>query len=229
MYEVLLFELEGVLVETGPARRAALLRSLADDGLAVSAEQYEDACAGFPVHEAAVAAVAAAGQVADPTGLELIALRAERYFAASVGQGVSLAPGARDFVERAAARARLGVVTRASRREADMLLRLAGWEGTFEMVVTADDAHARKPSPDPYEVALHRLARRRLSRPARILALEDGHAGILSACAVRIGCVAVGRIPVHHAVTADAYVPSLEGHTVESLGELVERGREYAR
>ena len=46
---------------------------------------------------------------------------------------------------------------------------------------------------------------------------------------MRLGCVAVGRVPVHHAVKADAYVPSLEGHTVESLGELVERGREFAR
>lgn len=229
MYEVLLFELEGVLADTGPARRDALLRSLADEGLTITAEQYEDACAGFPVREAAVAAVAMAGKSLDATGLDLLSLRAERYFAGTIGKGVSLTPGAREFIERAAPRVRLGIVTRASRRDAEYLLGLAGWEGTFETVITCDDAHTQKPSADPYEVALDRLARRRHSRPARILALEDGPAGILSARAVKIRCVAVGRVPPHHAVKADAYVPSLEGHTVDSLGDLVERGREHVR
>jgi len=226
MYEVLLFELEGVLADTGAARRDALMRSLADDGLAIDREQYEDACAGFPVREAAQAAVALAGRHLDATGIDLVALRAERYFAETIGRGVSLAPGVGDFIEHAAARVRLGIVTRASRRDAGFVLGLAGWDGVFEVVVTSDDAHTQKPSADPYEIALDRLARRRLSRPSSILALEDGPAGILSARAVKIRCVAVGKVPAHHAVTADAYVPSLEGHTVESLANLVERGQE---
>lgn len=229
MYDVLLFELEGVLAETGDARREALLRSLADEGLTITAEQYADACAGFPVREAAAAAVAAGRAQRDETALDLIALRAERYFAASIANGVSLAPGAGEFIARAQGRARLGLVTRASRRDVEFILGLAGWEAAFETVVTCDDAHTQKPSADPYEVALDRLSRRRSVRPLGILALEDGPAGILAAHAVKIRCVAVGEVAAHHAVNADAYAPSLEGHTVESLAELVQRGREQVR
>jgi HAD superfamily hydrolase (TIGR01509 family) len=229
MYEALLFELEGVLAETGPARRDALLRSLADDGLRLDAEQYDDACAGFPVREAAAAAVGVCDEIRDETALDLIALRAERYFAAAVAKGVSLAPGAREFVERAAGHTRLGIVTRASRRDAEVILGLAGWDGTFETVVTCDDVHTQKPSADPYEMALDRLARRKAVGPLSILALEDGPAGILAAQKVKMRCVAVGSVSAHHAVNADAYAPSLAGHTVESLFELVQRGQERVR
>lgn len=229
MYEVLLFELEGVLAETGPARRDALLRSLADDGLTLDPERYDDACAGFPVREAAAAAVAATRAARDETALDLIALRAERYFASAIAKGVSLSPGAGAFVEHAGTRARLGLVTRASRRDVEFILGLAGWDGAFETVITCDDAHTQKPSADPYEVALDRLARRRAVRPHDILALEDGSAGILAAHAVKIGCVAVGDVSPHHAVNADAYAPTLEGHTIESLAVLVQSGRERVR
>ena len=50
----------------------------------------------------------------------------------------------------------------------------------------------------------------------------------MSAHAVRLRCIAVGEIPVYHAVHADAYIPSLEGHTLASLYELVSRGDAWA-
>jgi hypothetical protein len=106
-------------------------------------------------------------------------LRAERAFAEQVGKGLTLAPGARAFVEHAHGRARLAVVTRASRREVEFVLQLAGLASAFECVVSADDAPAPPPSPARHEAALARLARR---RPApRALALEDS----LPACARR--------------------------------------------
>ena len=229
MFEAVLCEFEGILVDTGPVRRAALLRSLRDDGIRLTEEQYADACAGFPVHEAAQAALALSGATHDPTALDLIALRAERYFAEAVGKGVSLAPGAPEFVADAGGRTRLGIVTRASRREVEFVLGLAGWEAAFEVIVTRDDVHTPKPSAETYEVALDRLARRRSVRPTHLLAMEDGPAGILAAHRVKIACVAVGEVPAHHAVDAEAYVPSLEGQTLETLYEMIVRGKERVR
>ncbi|NUQ20266.1 MAG: hypothetical protein HOQ09_04825, partial [Gemmatimonadaceae bacterium] len=75
-----LMELEGVIVETYEARRTALLRALADDGISITALDYDDVAHGLPVRGAVRAAIAAAGEFMDDTGMELVALRAERYF-----------------------------------------------------------------------------------------------------------------------------------------------------
>ena len=228
MFEVVLFELEGVLAETGSLRRDALVRSLAEDGVVISPEEYDAVCAGFPVRQGALTAVAVRSMPRDDTAIDLITLRAERYFAEGAGRGLSLVRGAHEFLEDAAGRARLGIVTRASRREVDLLLSMAGLDATFEVVITAEDVTSPKPSPESYERALERLSRKRVPRPASTLALEDGPLGIMSAHAVRLRCIAVGEIPVYHAVHADAYIPSLEGHSVASLYELVSRGDAWA-
>jgi HAD superfamily hydrolase (TIGR01509 family) len=229
MFDVVLFEFEGVLADTHDARRRALLRSLADDGVTLDDDDFDECCVGFPVREGAVAGLARAGAARDDVAIDLVALRAERYFAEDLGKGISLAPGARALIEDAAGRARLGIVTRALRREVEFVLSLASLENSFDVIVTADDVSSPKPSPEPYERALARLVRRRVSRPPQMLALEDSTAGILSARAVKMAVIAVGDIPVYHAVQAHACIPSLEGHTLDSLGALVARGEERVR
>ena len=228
MFDVVLLELEGVLAETRALRRSALVRSLAEDGVMISPAEYDAVCYGFPVRQGALTAVAVRSLPRDETAIDIITHRAEKYFADEATHGLALVRGAREFVEEASAVARLGIVTRASRREVELLLAMAGLDTTFEVVITADDVTSPKPSPEAYERALERLARRRLSRAAQTLTLEDGPLGIMSAHAVRLRCVAVGAIPTYHAVNADAYIASLEGHTVESLSALVTRGVEWA-
>ena len=228
MVDVVLMELEGVLAETQPLRRDALVRSLAEDGVAISDAEYDAVCAGFPVRQGALTAVAVRSMPRDETAIDLITHRAERYFAESAAQGLSLVPGARTFVEESAAVARLGIVTRANRREVELLLGMAGLDTAFEVMITADDVSSPKPSPVPYERAIERLAKKRVSRPALTIALEDGPLGIMSAHAVRMRCVAVGAMPVNHPVRADAYVPSLQGQSPATLDALATRGTEWA-
>lgn len=227
MFDVVLLEIEGVLADTRALRRDALVRSLAEDDVVISPAEYDAVCAGFPVRQGALTAIAVRSLPRDDTAIDLIAHRAERYFAEAIGKGISLLPGSLQFVQRTADTARLGVVTRATRREVDMLVTMAGLDTTFDVVITTDDVSSPKPSPEPYERAIERLNKRRPTRPPRVLALEDGPLGIMAAHAVRMRCVGVGDIPAYHAVEADAYVPSLEGHTVESLAGLVLRGEEW--
>jgi HAD superfamily hydrolase (TIGR01509 family) len=218
--DTVLLEFEGVLADTHPLRRDALTRSLADDGVALSAAAYDARCAGFPVREAALAALAGRrpGEPRfDDTAIDLVALRAERYFAERVEGGVSLAVGARALLDDLAGRVRLGIVTRAGRREVEFVLGLASLDALFECVVAAEDVRSPKPSPEGYQHAFERLARRRPAVPAATLALEDAPPGIIAAHAVRLRCVAVGTTPAFHAVEAEAYLPSLAGQSLASL------------
>lgn len=160
MLRVVLCELEGVLADTAALRRHALRDAFAAEGIAVG-DALLPASDGMPVAAAVRDRATRAGQRAlDETSLDLLTMRAERAFADSLAGGISLTPGALPFVERAAAGTRLAIVTRARRREAEFILRLAGLEGAFEWVLAQEDAPRPKPDPDAYLRALARLARR---------------------------------------------------------------------
>lgn len=214
--DVVLMELEGVLADTAALRRAALRRSLAEDGATLD-DDAACLCDARATRDAVELAARLTGAALDDTALDLAALRAERRFAASLGEGVVLVPGARELVERLAGRVRLGVVTRLARADADRVLALAGLEWAFELVVAAEDADA-KPSPAAYVLALARLARRR-PLGAAVLALEDGAAGIAAATAAGVRCVVIGDVPAHEAMRADGALRSLDGATLERLAE----------
>jgi HAD superfamily hydrolase (TIGR01509 family) len=159
---------------------------------------------------------------------DLITLRAERAFAARLAMGgAAMRDGARTFLERTAGRTRLAAVTRARRDDAEAMLRLAGVTDLFTVVATADDVFDPKPSPASYALALDRLGKQRGTSiaPNAALAVEDGAAGCRAAHAARLRCVAVGPLPAHLALEADAYVDSLAGHSVRTLDEL-SRGRQ---
>ena len=223
-FDTVLVEFEGVLVATEPARHVALRRALADEGLELSDAEYERRCQGFPPREAVLAATGLRKVKLDETAIELATLRAERYFAEEIAGGVSLAPGAREFIADAGARAPLGIVTRASRREVDYVLELASLQTTFDVIVTRDDVRTSKPSPEGYERALQKLVqRRRPSRPRTSVALEDAPSGVLAARAVKIPVVGIGNFSTTHAGHADAELPSLVGVTFDGLGELLSR------
>jgi HAD superfamily hydrolase (TIGR01509 family) len=228
-FDTVLFELEGVLADTAALRRDSLRRSLAEDGLTFTDAEWDACGAGATPRDAAAALAHRRGALLDDVALDLAALRAERHFAAASGRGLSLAPGARELVEALAPHARLGVVTRAARRDVDLVLGLAGLEPLVEVLVTGDDPVAPKPDPASYERALARLARRRpVSRDA-VLALEDGGAGIRSATAAGLTCVAVGPVPAHEALLAAGALPSLADVTPERLARVAGTTTEGAR
>src|SRR5687767_576273 len=137
MFQAVLFELEGVLADTRTFRQRALQETFAQDGVRISDSEYE-AYADLPVRSAVTAVRQAAAIEADDTAVDLGTLRAERRFAEYLSLGFAMLEGARELVAHLAGRTRLGVVTRANRREAETILSFAGLEFAFECVVTSD-------------------------------------------------------------------------------------------
>lgn len=221
MLDTVMLELEGVIADTGEARRDALLGALRAEGLELTVEAWRDQCAGLAFEDAVRAAFRQAGRPGDETGIALVAHRAERSYRAFIGKGLTLVEGARETLERLHDSVRLALVTRALRDDAMFVLTLARVEHLFTCVVASEDA-APKPSPEPYRLALARVQRAR-ARVVRgtVVAIEDGRPGILSARAAGVACVAVGDVPAHVALEADGYVPSIAGLTAERLLSLV--------
>jgi beta-phosphoglucomutase-like phosphatase (HAD superfamily) len=225
MVDVVLIGLEGVLFDTRSLRRASLRGACAAHGVTLATDAELDV--SLPVKASLNAAMSRAGMPLDDVVADLIERDAEQAFTSrlSVG-GVALQPSARSFIDRAASDVRLAVVTRARRDDADAMLHLSGFDAAFSCVVTADDTLDAKPSPAGIRLALERLAKLRSVSPASAISLEDGVAGIRAARAARVRCLAVGAVPPHIAIEADAYVETLGEHTPGTLDALSLPGRE---
>jgi beta-phosphoglucomutase-like phosphatase (HAD superfamily) len=222
MLRALLCELEGVLVQTTALRREAMARAVASlDGSLP--DDWRSQITEPPVVPADAAAAAAAGGLdTNDTTADLLGIAASRHFveAASAG-GIILAEGAQAFVRDAAAQVRIGLVTRARRREAELILSLTPFADAIAFVIAEEDAPRGKPHPDPYLQALDRL---RLPPGVRsdVLTIEHGAPGIISAGAANLRCVAVGPFEQAPGVAPAAAIRSLASLTLPTLARLAD-------
>ncbi|MGH2394051.1 MAG: HAD-IA family hydrolase, partial [Candidatus Limnocylindria bacterium] len=76
----------------------------------------------------------------------------------------------------------------------------------FDVIVTSDDVALSKPAPDIYLLVCQRLG----VEPAHVLALEDSAAGVASATAAGLACIAVPQFAETDVAAADRVIDSLE-------------------
>ena len=188
MPDAVLLEWEGVLADTGSARRDALLRALADEGVPWTAAAYDACCGGLDVRAAAVRALGSAGRE-DATLADIVALRANRAFTDWLARGFMLMPHVSEQIEAIEHRTRLAIVTRAGRPETEAALRLSGLDRSVGIVVTADEVTDLPPAPDLYERALTQLSRRRPVRADHVVAVVRAADAITAARAAGIRTV----------------------------------------
>jgi beta-phosphoglucomutase-like phosphatase (HAD superfamily) len=214
-------EFDGVVADTWHARRHAVDRALVEYGVSLTDTEYWELCAGWPTLGAVRAVADHKGLSLDDSALDLLALRIDRVYSSQIAKGVLLADGARSSLERFAGRSRLAVVSRLRRADVESLLTLARLDHVFAFVIGDEDAFPGKPHAAPYAAALRRLDRFRGRASGTVVALEHGLAGIRAARSAGIRCVAVGTQPAHVAVEADAFVPSIAGLDIETIGALL--------
>jgi HAD superfamily hydrolase (TIGR01509 family) len=126
-------------------------------------------------------------------------------------------PGAREAVERLAARWPLGLASSSNRELIDLALELLGVEHLFTATVSSEEVAHGKPAPDVYLEAARRLE----VDPTTAAAVEDSHNGILSAKAAGMRVIAIPNAhfpPDGDALAvADVVLDSLAELTVEAV------------
>jgi HAD superfamily hydrolase (TIGR01509 family) len=110
-----------------------------------------------------------------------------RRMEARYRERLPLISGAREAVERLAARWPLAVASSSNRPLIDAVLDLSGLAGYFAATVSSEEVPRGKPAPDVYLEATGRLG----VEAARCAAIEDSHSGIRSAKAAGMRVIAI--------------------------------------
>lgn len=209
-----IFDFDGVLVDSEPLHHRSLREALAPEGIEISTQEYEQVYLAYDDREAIRLALERHEKPCSQERVEQIALRKALHFEALLGR-VPLFPGARELVRALARELPLGIASGALRGEIEAILERAGLRECFVTIVGADDVERTKPDPLPYLEAA-RLLRAHVPdlEPHECLALEDSPPGMAAARAA--GMTVVG---VAHTYAA-ARLRGLAHHVVESLVEL---------
>ena len=172
--EVLLFDLDGTLVDSCPAHARAYVATLESRYPAWTKSFNYSVYAGQPTRQAFLAM-----GVTDETELEEMTQAKQDHYRRALAAGeIALFPEARTLLGRLQANGRrLFLVTGASRLSVERLLKMLEIEHLFDGIITAEDTQQGKPAPDPYLSALSHFS----LAAATCLAVEDAENGVRSA------------------------------------------------
>jgi HAD superfamily hydrolase (TIGR01509 family) len=124
---------------------------------------------------------------------------------AELERGVEAMIGARELLQRLRERGTpIGLVSNSPLRFVRRSIEIVGFEGHFDVVVSAHEVRAPKPAPDPYLEACRRLG---VEPGPAVVALEDSPTGVAAARAA--GLTVIG-------------VPSIEGIALEEAHHIAE-------
>jgi beta-phosphoglucomutase-like phosphatase (HAD superfamily) len=178
MYDAILFDLDGTLIDT---ESIALTTGMA--AFAAHGHEVDVAFMHALVGKDEPTAASIIREALPGVDLAAINLHWRRGFNDGVDAGLDLKPGARDLLP--ALTAPLAIVTSTGRTGAHHKLGIAGISQAFTHVVTLDDVRAPKPDPEPYLLAASLFG----VAPSRCLVFEDSETG--AEAAHRAGCVVV--------------------------------------
>jgi beta-phosphoglucomutase len=227
MLSAVIFDFDGVIVDSEPLHYRAFMEVLAPHGIACSWDEYREHYMGFDDRDGFRAFFALAGQGLEASLLgELMAAKAAT-FQAIVGLGVVPYPGVLELIDALVKTTPLALCSGALRSDILPILTEFGLGGVFKVLVTAEDVAVSKPDPTSYRLAVESLAQILPDlgvSPRTVLAIEDTPAGIASARGAGLAVLGVtNNYPAGQLVRQGCLLvlDSLEGVTPAGLEALL--------
>jgi beta-phosphoglucomutase len=224
MLAAVIFDFDGIIVDTEPLHYKAFQQLLVPLGLGYSWEEYLRRYIGFDDRDAFREAFREGGRpLGDEELMQLISEKANA-FQHIIGAGVEPYPGVAELIRSLQGGLPLALCSGALPSDINPILAQLGIADAFDTIVTATDVAASKPDPASYLLAVARLQSvfpgRELAH-VNCLAIEDTPAGIASATGAGLKVLAVtNSYPEEKLEGAFRVVDTLVGVDYLSLSRL---------
>ena len=212
MLRGVIFDFDGVLVDSESAHFEALRRVLVDEveGEVTQAE-YDEHYLGFDDHTCIRRALELRGRAGSPEVVSDLVDRKWQAYDEELSR-IPFFPGAEGLVLRLyAASVPLAIASGSHRNEIEAILGARGLLQCFRGVISADDVVNFKPHPEPYLRA--RALLDAVESPTGVVAIEDSSTGMASARAASLRVIGVTN-------SRPSAKLGLAHHVVDSLTEL---------
>lgn len=224
MLKAIVFDFDGVLVDSEPLHFEAMLEVARTVGVTFDYQQYLAELIGFDDRDAFahILGWAEPGQGGDRAASVDALCECKRVaFEQRVRRGIEPIAGALSLVDAAAQAMPIAIASGAVMSDITLILEQLGRRELFEVIVTADQVARSKPAPTSYALAVERLSARHPQHelsPGDCLAIEDTAAGLASAKTAGLHTLGVATTgSLAQLAGADRTVASLEGLTLADL------------
>lgn len=220
MLEAVIFDFDGVLVDSEPLHYQAFVLIARSLGIELTFEQYVQTYIGFDDRDAFRVMLEVVGQ--EPTAERVAELcdkkqpAFEMLTSAAAKAGVIAVPGAVALLDAVIASGlKVAIASGATRADIDLMLSVLDRRDAFKVIVTADDVEYSKPDPASYAKAAAALE----VDPSHCVAIEDTVAGLRSAKGAGLRTLAVTTTHEAEMLKAEAerVVETLEEVTPAAL------------
>ena len=217
--EAVVFDFDGVIVDTEPLHYNAFQQVLTPLNLGFSWQEYIDIFMGFDDRDAFIEIFnKSCKQLTLDDLTALISLKADT-FQKIITNGVVPYPGVIKLItELHKSEVPLAISSGALHSDINPILKMLGLDSCFNIIVSAEDVVKSKPDPACYKLAysiLHDQWPKTSITPATTLAIEDTPAGISSALQAGLQVVAVtnsySRDHINNATTIVSSLSELTG------------------
>jgi HAD superfamily hydrolase (TIGR01509 family) len=175
---LLIFDLDGTIVDSSPIHARAFEEAFAHLGVRVDYASI----AGLTTRAAVDHIAATSGLALSSVERDLVVADKQSRAIRLIESGITAIEGAVEFIHAAQGRFALSLCTSASRASAEASLTRIGLSNCFEPVITAELVRHGKPDPEAFLLALdaHQVS------PAEALVFEDAPSGLAAAAAAGI-------------------------------------------
>jgi beta-phosphoglucomutase len=214
--QAVVFDLDGVIVDSHPAHRLAWMEFLRTVGKQASDSELEFILDGRKREDILLHFLGPLNR----TELERYGRMKDDLFRQAARE-IATIPGAFDFIEcLCAAGIVLAVATSASANRTHSMLNRAGLLNHFGAVITGEDVGEGKPDPGIYRLACQRIH----CPPCAAVAVEDAASGVRAAKGAGLRCVGIAGGKSGEPLTAagaDCILPDFAGVTLTKFHSLV--------
>ena len=215
MFSGIVFDLDGVIVDSHPLHKRAWRAFLASLGKEVSESDLDFILEGRRRRDILIHFL---GDISE-TEIQEYGNRKDEYFRQASSE-LEPMPGTVEFVRKVRQTGlRVALATSASRQRAQWTLEQLEIADCFEVVVTGDEVVQSKPDPAIYQLAAQRLS----MSPECLFAVEDSVCGIRSAKSAGLRCLGIGIEKDMYLLLqagADFVFPSLVGLSISDLEDI---------
>lgn len=183
-YKAILFDMDGVIIDSEPLHAAAFKATLLHHGKDLTDAQYKEYFAGKTDKDGFERYFESINETVD---LALIMNeKTQKYLQISAKQ-LEAYPGVISLIKELSVTHQLALVTSSSSAEVDVALQTLGITNAFEVVISADDIKNGKPDPEGYVKALEQLA---VAKEECVI-VEDSPSGVKAGKAAGVDVIAV--------------------------------------
>ncbi len=195
MLKAIIFDCDGVIVDSEPHHMKALQMVLAEEGISLSKEEYYQRYLAMDDKGCFETALADHRRPINNAILKKLIIRKMALYRTLSQQELYLYPGVVEFVNKAKGNYRLAIASGAFRGEIKFALDKGGMRAAFPVIVSAQDVKNGKPHPEAFLAALEKLnALPPLISPilpSECVVIEDSLHGVEAARGAGMRCLAV--------------------------------------